>query len=543
VRRRPAALLVALLMALGTILLIAAPSASAHATVVTSTPADGSRLSAAPASVSITFDESVGLNRVGYLKVINQSGDSVTTSTAVHPGGDGTKVAVNLRTGLGDGTYIASYRVISADSHPVTGTVRFVVGSGALAPAPAQQSAADNTTSVTFDVVRWVSFVGLILLGGAWLMCTVWPEGRDDNRARRLLWAGWWVTVAAALAEMLVQGPYSAGESVWHLFTPDLIDSTLHSTFGTAHSIRLVLLGVLGVELTTLLRTPSGIRARNPSALLAVGIAVTYAYSGHPAAQDPTWLAVPSTTLHLAAMATWIGGLLYLVVAILPRAEPDELHRALPVFSKVAYVSVVVLLVTGTYQAWLGVGTFSALYDTRYGQLVLVKAGLFIVIVALGNVSRIAISKRVTGVDIRRLRSGVLIEVVLALGVLGATAVLVAEPLGRAAAITQASKPESATAQLGNGRTALITITPHRAGPVAVTVALSSGATPTSLTLTASLASKQLGPITVPLSTTDHKTYDASGVLLPSAGKWDFVLIVQTSQFDSVTTDVHLSLK
>src|SRR6201999_1169053 len=106
--------------------------------------------------VTITFDESVGLSGVGYLKVVNEQGTSVSIGSGSHPNGDGTKVTTTLRTGLGDGTYIASYRVISADSHPVGGTIRFVVGNGALAPIPAQKSVVNRSTSVVFDVARWV---------------------------------------------------------------------------------------------------------------------------------------------------------------------------------------------------------------------------------------------------------------------------------------------------------------------------------------------------------------------------------------------------
>jgi copper transport protein len=543
--RRSLALLLGLLAALGTVLLIAAPSASAHATVVSASPADGARLTAAPAAVTITFDESVGLSSVGYLRVVDESGNSVTQGAASHPNGYGTKVTVALRPGLGDGTYTSSYRVISADSHPVSASLRFVVGTGALAPPVAAPPTVNQTTSVAFDVVRWISNAGLIFIGGAWLLVTVWPEGRDDRRARQLLWIGWWATTAAALGELLVQGPYTAGTGLADLFNGTLIDATLHSTFGTAHSARLILLGLLGIVFTVLLR--DGERARLPAGLMMIGVFLTFGFSGHPEAQHPSWLALTSTAVHLAAMSAWIGGLVYLVLAVLPRGEPDEYDVALPTFSRVAYVSVVALLVSGTYQAYLGIGSWDAITSTRYGQLVLVKAGLFFVIVAVGNLARVAIARTIRRrqgeLDVRRMRVGVLVEVVLALVVLGVTSVLVAEPLGQAAEITAAAGPESATVNLGNGRTAVLTISPHRHGPVAVTVTISAGVTPTSVTLTAAQTAKQLGPITIPLTTTDKKTYSAANVLLPAAGTWTFALTVQTSQFDSVTAAVPLSLK
>ena len=181
--RRLAALitLVAGLFGLG---LLAATSAAAHAVVVSSNPADGARLAAAPSNVSVTFDESVGLGGGGYLRVVDQVGRRVDNGSATHPGGDGTKISVPMRAGLGDGTYTASYRVVSADSHPVAGAIRFVVGNGALGAGASGPQTVDRLTSTTFDVVRWISFAGLAVLGGGWLMFSVWPAGRDDRRAR-----------------------------------------------------------------------------------------------------------------------------------------------------------------------------------------------------------------------------------------------------------------------------------------------------------------------------------------------------------------------
>ena len=123
--------LVALLVGLAGVALLFAAPASAHAEVVTSDPANGARLKTAPSSVSIRFDEAVGLGGLGYLQVTDQDGNRVDTGPATHPGNPAI-VTVDLRSDLKDGTYTESYRVISADSHPIGGVVRFVVGTGPL---------------------------------------------------------------------------------------------------------------------------------------------------------------------------------------------------------------------------------------------------------------------------------------------------------------------------------------------------------------------------------------------------------------------------
>jgi copper transport protein len=554
--------------------LLAAPQASAHAVVVASDPVDSARLAAAPATVSVTFNEPVGLGPSGYLRVIDQVGRRVDTGSASHPNGDGRKISVALKSGLGAGTFTASFRVLSADSHPVAASLRFVVGNGALAAATTGPSTVNGLTSTSYDVIRWVSFAGLAGLAAGWLLFTVWPAGRDDRRARRLVWTGWGVTTVGAVAELLVQGPYVAGTGLGDVRKWGLLDATLHTTFGGAHSVRLLLLGALGLTLWLLLRDSVRSSLQEVAGLLGLGVVLTFAFSGHASTQDPRWLATISDTVHLAAMAGWLGGLMMLVAVILPNGDADELRTVLPVFSRVAFGCVALLAVTGTYQAWLGVGSWSALTGTRYGQLVLVKIIVFAVLLALGNLSRVAVQRRwvrpvayamaetETGTEtetapaaeqagsdestgapeVRRLRWTVAAEVLLALAVLAVTAVLVAEPPGRSVAEAAGPPTASAVASLGGGRTTTVAVTPGRHGPVTVSVTVSSGPAIQQVTCSAELSAQQLGPIAVPVVRQPDGRYQASGVLLPSAGRWQFTITVKTSEFDNVFTDVTIPL-
>jgi copper transport protein len=565
--RRFAALLLLLgaLFALG---LSFAAGASAHASVVASDPVDGSRLKSAPNAVTITFSESVGLGGGGYLHVTDQSGRRADTGNAVHPAGNGAKVTDELKSGLGDGTYTGSHRVISADSHPIAGAIRFVVGNGVLSVGTVDSSTVNPTTSIVFDISRWVSYVGLALLGGAWLLLTVWPQGRDDRRARAIVWTGWVASAFGAVAELLVQGPYAAGTGLSKVASWSFLDGTLHTDYGQAHSARLLMLGVIAVLLGWALQ---GERRRSPvehaAWPLAIGMALSFSAIGHPDTTNPRLLSITADTLHLLSMAAWVGGLVVLVGAVLPRREPAELRAVLPVFSRVAFTAVVTLAVTGTYAAWRGIGTVHAIFGTKYGLLVDVKVALFLGLLVLGYVSRGAIQRRYARLPVayamsdtavetsaalsddelsptamERLRRSVLVEIVLALGVLAATSVLVAEPRGKEAIATRDLRPVSATSQLGEGRTVSVTVTPGRHGTVAADVTLSPGEKPDKITATAALPAKQLGPIPVALTANGLDVYTANGVNLPVAGDWVFSLVVTTSEFDATTVQVKVRL-
>lgn len=568
--RRFAALLVLLGAILGLSLALAG-SASAHASVVSSDPVDGSRLKTVPSAVTITFSESVGLGGGGYLHVTDQAGRRVDTGSAFHPAGVGAKVSDTLKSGLGDGTYTGSFRVISADSHPVAGAIRFVVGNGVLSAATVNPSTVDPAASVVFDISRWASFAGLALLGGAWLMLTVWPQGRDDRRARAIVWTGWVGATVGAIAEMLVQGPYAAGLGLSKTTTWSLLDGTLHTDYGQAHSARLLVLGAIAVLLGWALQ---GERRRSPvehaAWPLVVGLALTFSTVGHPETTNPRVLSVAADTLHLLSMAAWVGGLVIVVAAVLPRREPDELHAVLPTFSRVAFTAVVTLAVTGTYAAWRGIGTVHAIFSTTYGWLVVVKVCLFAGLLALGNVSRGVIQRRFarlpvayamsdTALDeqtdrlppddgmlsptaMERLRRSVLVEIALAIGVLVATSVLVAQPRGKEAIATRELRPVSASTDLGDGRNVSVTVTPGRHGTVAADVTLGPGEKPTKITATAALPAKQLGPIPVPLTANGLDVYTANGINLPVAGDWVFDLVVTTSEFDATAVQLKVHL-
>ncbi|WP_375496548.1 copper resistance CopC/CopD family protein [uncultured Jatrophihabitans sp.] len=554
--------LLILVSLIGAGLLLAAP-AEAHATVVTSTPADGSRLAKAPASVTITFDESVGLGGIGYLHVTNGSGKRVDAAAATHPNGDASKVTDQLVNGLGDGTYTASFRVISADSHPVAGTIRFVVGNGALARGSISTTATNGATGALFDVSRWITYGGLAVLGGAWLLLTVWPAGRDDVRARRVVWTGWGAAVAGALLELTLQGPYTAGEGPAGLRHWSLLQSTLRTDYGQLHSVRLVLLAAIALLLARSLRTGA---ERAPweavGGALAVGLVYTVSAGGHADTTSPNWLSIPIDMLHLLAMMAWVGGLVVLVVALLPRRDPEELSIVLPVFSATAFNSVVVLAGTGTYAAWRGIGTVDAIFGTTYGLLVMAKVLLFITLLALAYISRSVVRRRfhrpqlayamtadlvaadpepdTAPLETERLRRSVYVEAIVAMVVLGLTGVLVAEPRGKESLAVQYREPVSATASLGGGASVTVTSDPGTHGTVQLTVDV-TGASPTSITASATQQAREIGPIPVTLTKEGSRTWDGS-TSLPVSGRWEIDLVVTTSQFDATTTDVVLSL-
>ncbi len=101
--------------------------------------------------------------------------------------------------------------------------------------------------------------------------------------------------------------------------------TTLQSNYGQCHCARLLLLGALGV-LLGLAMQPGRVRARYEDTAwpLAIGVEFTFTATGHARTTHPPWLALALDTAHLSAMAAWLGGLVVLVAALLPRRVSRE---------------------------------------------------------------------------------------------------------------------------------------------------------------------------------------------------------------------------
>jgi copper transport protein len=190
---------------------IAAPAASAHAVLVASTPVDGSRVNAEPAQVRLTFDEPVGLIAADE-QVISATGVRADTGQ-VRLAEGGTTIVLPLRPHLPRGTYSATWRVVSADTHVVSGSITFGLG---VRPGAGVAATPDHTgqLDITADIAEGLIYAGLVLLAGITAAARLlWPWTLPSRRVRGLAWAGWAALTAGTAAEFALQGPRAVNAS------------------------------------------------------------------------------------------------------------------------------------------------------------------------------------------------------------------------------------------------------------------------------------------------------------------------------------------
>ncbi|MEW1841258.1 copper resistance CopC family protein [Nonomuraea angiospora] len=118
---------------------IAPPAAQAHNVLISSDPKDGATLPAAPAQVTLVFDQAV---RQGYAQVgvTGPDGSSWADGSAEVAA---ERVSVRVKPLPSAGAYTVGYRILSADGHPVTGKITFTLAAGAGTGGPAQKAGQD----------------------------------------------------------------------------------------------------------------------------------------------------------------------------------------------------------------------------------------------------------------------------------------------------------------------------------------------------------------------------------------------------------------
>ena len=346
-------------------LLAPAGTAHAHALLEGTIPERGAVVERAPDRVVLRFSEPVEI-AFGAVRVFDAKGEQVQAGEPFHPSGRGSEVAVRVARDLPDGGYTATYRVVSADSHPVSGGFVFSVGSEAAAPASSVadllgDDKAGPVTSVAFGAARAVEYAAIALGLGvlavlllAWLPALRATAGADApwrsaaaafaRRAQRLLVIAAAAGAAAALLALALQAATAEGASLWAALgdTPQVLDTRFGVVWGLG-ALAWVLAGVLAaarraavpaLRPATVGAAGSALPGPGPwTAALAVpllALALLPGLGGHAGVQDPVAVLLPANVLHVLAAGAWIGGLAVLVLALPAATRRAGARRAHP---------------------------------------------------------------------------------------------------------------------------------------------------------------------------------------------------------------------
>jgi putative copper resistance protein D len=271
--------------------------------------------------------------------------------------------------------------------------------------------------ALTVVGARLAQFACAMILLGCPLLFLYGLPAQGAAAARTLGWPRPLLLGAAiglALATILALSAQTAvmTDTPSDALRPDAIAGVIADTqFGRVSALRLGLALAAGLLL----------RVAKPSrglwlgaAVLGAGIAASFAWTGHGAADEGAAgvLHLVSDVLHLVAAGIWIGALVALSGLLLQPGAGDALHGALKGFSGLGSLVVAVILATGLVNTWFLVGPahLAGLVGAAYGRLLLAKVAVFLAMLGLAAANRFRLTPRLG----LALRSGVSPEAAIA---------------------------------------------------------------------------------------------------------------------------------
>lgn len=521
---RLSALMLALLLGL-----FAAQPALAHAQLLSSQPGPNAVLAEAPDVLQLVFNEPVSAL---VITLVAPDGGS-TDLTANTTGGE--TLAVHLPDGLGHGTHVLSWRVVSVDAHPVAGSLVFSIGTATGSGAPEIP-----TTSGATSVLLWASKTGLFIALFLGLGGTVFALAAPLPPAARRPLAGLaLVGLVAAPLSLGLHGADALG------LPPDAILSgaAWATGFATSYGITVLLLAAafalafLSLFIMPLLAWPAW-------ALAGISLAI----SGHAGAADPQWLTRPAVTLHIAGILFWAGALLPLWLWLRRRDEAS--NQALARFSRFIPFAVAAILASGIALAIVQLGAPGPAWLTPYGFILAAKLALLLLLFTLALWNRVKLTRPALAGEVQarhRLRRSILVEIALVLGIFALASGWRFTPPPRALAAAeaaQASLSVPAYAHAMDDRVmADIVVTPGRAGPVNIAISVIDPAgtplEPASVDLTLGSPALGIEPFSASATLTDG-IWRVTGQTIPLPGLWELILTIRLDRFTQsrIGTDI-----
>jgi copper transport protein len=531
--------------------IVPASPASAHSTLIATEPSRNAVVEQSPDRVLLRFDEPVE-SQLGSIRVYDGDGRRVDNDSVTKPAPE--EVAVAIEGELERGTYTVAWRVISADSDPINGAWVFHVQEPGQQPsgiAAQVLEGTDLTVSVFYIGGRFVDFLLLLFCVGGIAALVLALGAASDGVRRRLLRAlavfGFALSVVA-LFGIVFQGAAAGGLSLREAFSVDVFTSVVETRFGRLSLIRAGI--ALAIAVMALLVLRNGTRLRGAVAVIAIGLGLglvlTPGLSGHASVSGP--VALIADAAHVQAAAMWVGGLLFVVVALLlSREDRWPLAAAsVPRFSLIAVGSVVVLIIAGTVQGYLQVRAWRGLWDTEYGILLLIKVGLVLPLLAFGAYNnRYAVPRLraqiASVVERRRFIRFAGAELAIMAVVVGITAGLVNAPPAKTEVAMHG--PVEQEVRLGPMMMAHLTVMPAMPGKNEIHLEFEEGR-PDEVRVSATLPAQGIGPLRYTAEQgMEPNAYQVMDANLSLEGDWRIRIEAREGEFELFTKDVTVPIE
>ena len=524
-------------------------TAFAHAVLLGSTPKAGEMLADSPKELTLNFNEEVGPI---FFKVLDKTGKEVGKPGEIRP--DGNNLHLPLGEALANGTYVLTYRVISADTHPVGTTFGFSVGEPMADMSQMSQSAAESSTPWTYAVAanRWVLYATMLLAAGSALFTLLIPTPAGVGAATFSL--GRTSAIIASVAYLLAIGIGGAEMlmgGATALLSVDAWSRGVGSTLTPS--------AIIGVPAMLVLIYAFGQGADKPkTGALTVGAVAaigSFLVTGHAATAAPVWLMATVVAIHLFGASFWFGAL-YPLFKTAGTTDATQAGVVMTKFSVWAMFSVGLIILSGLAISFVQVESPSKLLGNAYGAGLVRKLVLVAIILGLAAYNKLVLTPALEKGDAtasHRIRRTIRIEIVVYVLILGAAMSLTLTTPPRAimapgaGGMAMMNEGFKATVQ-ANGYTVDLDITPAKAGEnmIMATIKDKDGqviSTLADLEITGNLPAAGISDVFVKGQNTGNGMWHFMFKEMIIPGDWKLKVDAFINDFDKVSFETTVPIK
>lgn len=518
---------IALLLSISFFALGAPLNVSAHAVLLDASPKEGSQLKQMPDKVSLTFNERLG-EGVFNLQVRNDKGELITTKKATM---NRTHKTISLDVPPSKkGIYTISYSVISADSHPVQGTYVFSIGEKIDQAItndnsnPGENGKQSSFYNIAFSLVQTFYYLALLWLVGFVLWKWYVPYQSDQQKQKykthvRYLQAGY--TIFLLISIGVQSTTLLKGSSFSQIKT-----FVIHSATGWSW-MTCILLACVGFLFL--------LKNKWLDFIWAVLLLVATTLNGHAVASDVPVYTMILDFIHLVTASLWAAGLVYLFM--IWRKEREQALAFLPIFSRIAFVSLMLLILSGVLYTLKLLPDVTALFKTTWGLLLLAKIFMVMLVAGVGILIREHLRKNDSPSLAKFLISDVSFMLIIVL-IVGTITHL--NPIPQNEPLVWKANKQNIDFLVKTS-----TLSPGKASLWVKASLPQDGSSIQSIDVALSPKNKgELAPIDVPLKVNkdeiqekqqvQYKMYETNNLVIPYDGRWQIAVRLVTSNLDEV---------
>ncbi|MED0981476.1 copper resistance CopC/CopD family protein [Bacillus paramycoides] len=516
-------------------------SASAHAYVVKSNPAENETLKKAPSVVKIEFDEDIQVSRFNTLFVRDSSGKRVDLKDAHIDKSNKKLLEAGLKENLKNGLYSVQWKAISADGHPIQGVIPFRIGSAEAGTDDIKVEEMGYVPKIDMIVERGILYTSFSLFLGVLFFNLIIYKGKGievQSRSKKIIWISLFGIFISLLFNLPLQAKMNADVSWLEAFDLLLLKETLQlSVFGYVWITQIALISTLMIVTYFAMKREklSSFKVWSIPLVLFISLLIMKALNSHAYGLKFKEIAIAMDFLHLFAASLWIGGLSSIILLL--RKEDDKWTMywdAIKRFSPWATGAVIVILITGLFNSTFFIPTIHSLFDTKYGLALLTKILLFVCMGILGIIHYVKGRMRAQ----KRLGASVKVEFIAGIIVF----IIVACMTNVQTPPMPPTGPFTESKQVDNGYELTLHVSPNKVGQNTfhINVKDETGQPVTDMeqiVLTTQSLDMNMGKGSFKVSAVSPGEYEAEGMYINMTGNWNIHVHGLTKSLDSFDLD------